>query len=247
MLDQNDKYKEHQNPRISANQLAEYALASPSRRQIILRNARYAPTFLVVRYSDARRSVCDFLADSARPMAKLHKAEASLKDRAKVADTKFKENDALLSAEAVSSFADLMSKQRQSLKAFNKLTFQPIKEQVPKLPMCGVDVSVQIDLISKNIAKDKCGGVLLQTSKTISAKAWREEHSNYVASLIWLATSTYLKDHGTVDRSLCYTVDLFAKKAINAPSSYKTRVKNLEAACSEISALWDSIEPPSDL
>jgi len=40
-----------------ANQLAEYTLASPSRRQAILRNAKYVPTFLVVRYSEARAVV----------------------------------------------------------------------------------------------------------------------------------------------------------------------------------------------
>lgn len=247
MLDQSDKYRIHHEPRMSANQLAEYALASPSRRQVILRNAKYAPTFLVVRYSEARSSVCDFLADSTRPVASLHKAEADLKAGAKYLGSKFKENDALLSAEAIASFAAFASDNKQMPKAFGKLMFEPLIGNMPKLDVCGVDVSVQVDLISKNIAKETCGGVLLQTSKTISAKSWRDEHSNYAASLVWLAASKSLTGHGTVDRSLCYTVDLFARKAVNAPGSYKTRVKNLEAACSEIAAMWDNIEPPSDL
>ncbi|MEM8555212.1 MAG: hypothetical protein AAGF71_10365 [Pseudomonadota bacterium] len=196
---------------------------------------------------DARSSICDFLKDGTRPVAKLHQAEATLKDTAKHAKNKFKENDALLSAEAIGSFASLVTEPTQFPKKFSSLLFDPVVGNFPKLPLCGVDVSVQIDLISKNVAKSTCGGVLLQTSKTISAKSWREEHSHYVASMIWMACSQSLSGHGSVDRSNCYTVDLFARKIINAPGSYKTRVKNLEAACSEIAALWDTIQPPADL
>ncbi|MCE8008589.1 hypothetical protein [Aestuariivita sp.] len=247
MLDTSENYRIHPEPRISANQLSEYALASPSRRQAILRNAKYAPTFLVVRYSEARSSVCDYLLNGTRPVAMLHKAEAELKAVAASLGSKFKENDALLSAEAIASFAAFSSDPKQMPKAFSKLTFAPLVGYMPKLPLSGVEVSVQIDLVSKNVAKDTCGGVLLQTSKTISAKSWRDEHSLYATSLIWMASAQHLKGHGEVDRNLCYAIDLFGKRAIKAPASYKTRVKNLEAACGEIAAMWDSIEPPADL
>lgn len=247
MLDHSDNYRVHEKPRISANQLAEYALASPSRRQTIIRNAKYAPTFLVARYNEARSSVCDFLTDATRPVAKLHKAEIGLKAQAAMAPTKFKENDALLSAEAVASFATLVVDVKQYPKKFDNLLFTPVVGALPKLPLSGVQVSVQIDLISKNVSQETCGGIMLQTSKAIAVKSWREEHSNYVTSLIWMSSNDFLKGHGNVDRALCYSVDLFARKVVNAPTNYKTRVKNLEAACSEISALWDNIQPPADL
>jgi len=246
MLDHSDNYRIHHEPRISANQLAEYALASPSRRQAIMRNAKYAPIFLVVRYSEARASVCDFLTDPTRPIAKLHTAEAGLRSTAEQHTSKFKENDALLSAEAVRSFAQFCEP-GQIPKQFSKLTFKPVVGSFPKLPICGVDVSVQIDLISSNIAKETCGGVMLQTSKAIAAKSWREEHAKYVSSLVWMSTSVHLTGHGVVDRALCYSLDLFAQKAVQAPKSYKTRVKDLEASCSEIAALWSNVQPPSDL
>lgn len=227
--------------------MAEYALASPSRRQTIIRNAKYAPTFLVARYNEARSSVCDYLTDATRPVAKLHAAEANLKAKAEAAASKFRENDALLSAEAVASFASMISDIKQFPKKFSDLTFARVIGPPPKLLMSGVKVSVQIDLISKNVAREKCGGILLQTSKAIAAKSWREEHSNYVTSLIWMSSSDFLKGHGEVDRSLCYSVDLFARKVINAPTSYKRRVKDLETSCSEISALWGTIIPPANL
>ncbi|MEP2890454.1 hypothetical protein [Tateyamaria sp.] len=247
MLDHSDNYRVHEQPRISANQLAEYALASPSRRQTIIRNAKYAPKFLVAMYNEARWSVCDFLVDGTRPVAKLHTAEINLKAKAAIAPTKFKENKALLSAEAVASFAKTVADTKQYTKNFSNLMFTRVNAPWEKLPMSGVQVSVQIDLISTNVPKGTCGGVILQTSKAIAQKSWREEHSNYVTSLVWMSADDFLKSHGSVDRAACYSVDLFAGKMVNAPSNYKTRVKNLEAACSEIHALWDNIQPPADL
>lgn len=246
MLDLTDKYRVHPEPRISANQLAEYSLASPSRRQAILRNAKFAPTFLVIRYTDARASVCDFLRDPTRPVAMLHKSEAELRAKADAETSGFKANDALLSAEAVASFAHAASSKQLPV-SFTKLFFEPVTGNWPKLMMEGVQVSTQVDLISKNTSKGKCGGVMLQTSKAIAAKSWREEHSLYVTSLIWMSCSQSLTGHGDVDRGLCFAVDLFAQKAIKAPTSYKRRVKDLQASCQEIAALWGNVQPPADL
>jgi len=247
MATTSEKYRVNDKPRISANQLAEYSLASPSRRQAILRNAKYAPTFLVIRYNEARAAVTSYLTDGSRPVAALHKEEAALKARASVAQTDFKKNDLLMSAEAVASFAAFMVDSKQAPpKAFTGLLFTQPLGPLPKLPLSGVDVSVQLDVISKNIAKETCGGVVLQTSKAVASKSWRDEHAACVATLCWMACDKSLKGHGQVDRSLCFSVDLFARSVRQAPTSYKTRAKDLTAACSEISGLWDAILPPSD-
>lgn len=243
----NEKYRLHEKPRISANQLAEYTLASPSRRQAIIRNAKYAPTFLVIRYTDARESVTGYLTDGTRPVARLHKDEADIKAKAAVAATDFKRNDLLMSAEAVASFAAFVSDPKQNPpKAFTNLTFKPPIGQPPKLPLLGTDVSVQLDLISQNVSKDTCGGVVLQTSKAVASKSWRHEHAAYVATLTWMSAERHLAGFGTVDRGLCFSVDLFARSVVAAPSSYKTRAKDLGAACAEIAALWSAVTPPPD-
>lgn len=246
MLDASEKYRLNETPRISANQLAEYTLASPTRRQTIIRNAKFAPTFLVIRYSEAREIVCDFLSDGTRPVSRLHQGEADLKKQASISETDFKINDALMSAEAVHSFASFAGDPKQIPTGFSKLTFVRPSENLPKIEISEVSVSVQIDLISRNIAKEKCGGVVLQTSKTVASKSWREEHASAVAVLVWMSLEKNLKGYGDVDRSLCYSLDLFAKKARQAPASYKRRVKDIEAACQEIAMLWDVVQPPAD-
>lgn len=247
MLAPGAKYRLNEAPRISANQLAEYTLASPSRRQAILRNAKFAPTFLVIRYNEARDAVTKYLTDGTRPVASLHNDAASLKAKAAEAATDFKQNDFLMSAEAISSFAAFMTDPKQAPpKVFTNLFFVRPVGTLPKLPVNGTEVSVQIDLISLNKAKETCGGVVLQTSKAVASKTWRQEHAANVATLVWMATAERLAGYGTVDRSICFSVDLFARAAVPAPSSFKTRAKDLSAACAEIAALWGSINPPPD-
>jgi hypothetical protein len=241
------KYRLNEKPRISANQLAEYTLASPSRRQAILRNAKYAPTFLVIRYNEARESVTGYLTDGTRPVARLHKDEVELKNKAALAPTDFKKNDLLMSAEAVASFAAHMSDPKQvPPKAFTSAFFCRPVGSLPKLPLSGVDVSVQLDLISQVPARGRFGGVVLQTSKAVASKSWREEHAACVATLVWMASDKFVKGFGDADRSLCFSVDLFARAIRQAPASYKTRAKDFDAACAEIYALWETIAPPAD-
>ncbi|SOC16844.1 hypothetical protein SAMN05877809_10910 [Rhodobacter sp. JA431] len=226
---------------MSANQLAEYTLASPTRRQTILRNAKYSPTFLVTRYGAAKSAICDYLADDTRQPSQLALAEQLQIDLSKSDGTAYSKNDAALSAEAISNFRGMIGP--NFLKG---LTFTVNTSQLPKLPIAGVDVSVNLDLVSRNIGKGRVGGVLLQTSKAVASKGWREDHSKCVSSLVWMLASKHLQSLGEVDRKLCLAIDVFAMKTTPAPSNYKRTLANIEASCAEIAMFWPHISPPSD-
>lgn len=228
-------------PRISANQLAEYTLTTPSRRHTIIRNAKYSPTFLVARYTSARSAICDYLSDDTRSLSKIHAAEYAQRKAAKEAATDFAKNDALLSAEAIRSFA---STQFPSI--FNRITFTKNTNQLPKLSISGVDVSVNLDLISRNEKKGLIGGVVIQTSKAVSSKSWREDHSACVASLAYMLANAHLGALGQADPKMCFAADVFASKIKQAPGSYKRRLKDIEFACSEIAMFWPTVTPPTD-
>ncbi len=236
------KYRLNPSPRISANQLAEYTLASPSRRQSILRNAKFAPTFLVIRYSEARKAICNFLADDSRPIAKLLETENAQTVKSQGGGSAFKKNDAMLSAEAIKEFRKILN----GNKLPKTVVFEKPKGNFPKLDIGGVDISISLDLIAKNNGNGGVGGVLVQTSKAIAAKSWRADHSRSVASLVWMLSAQCLADVGKVDRKYCFSIDLFGQSVTSAPQTYKRRLNDIEASCSEISALWDSISPPSD-
>lgn len=226
---------------MSANQLAEYTLASPTRRQAIIRNAKYAPTFLVIRYGAAKSAICDYLSDDTRSPHPLALAEQEQINQSKGDGTAHAKNDAALSAEAIKNFRSMIGPN------FMKgLTFTATTNQLPKLEISGVDVSVNIDLVARNQAKGLVGGVLLQTSKAVASKGWREDHSKCVSSLVWMLASKHLHTLGKVDRNLCMSVDVFAQKTTKAPTHYKRTLSNIEASCSEIAMFWQHINPPSD-
>lgn len=226
---------------MSANQLAEYTLASPTRRQAIIRNAKYAPTFLVTRYGAAKSAICRYLSDDTRSPSPLALAEQELIEASKADGTPHSKNDAALSAEAIKNFRTMIGP--NFLKG---LTFLPNTNQLPKLEISDVAVSINLDLVSRNQAKGLVGGVLLQTSKAVASKGWREEHSKCVSSLVWMLANEHLSILGDVDRKLCLSIDVFARKTTQAPNHYKRLLGNIEASCAEIAMFWPHITPPSD-
>lgn len=238
------KYRVHDSPRISANQLAEYLLVSPSRRQTILRNAKFAPTYLVVRYNAAKTAVADYLSNDARPSGILADAGADLLAVSKSpTSSPFQKNDAELSIEAIDSFSAIKTN-----KELIQLSFQKLTNRLPALPLNGVDVSVNLDLIARRQKTPPLiGGVVFQTAKATTGASWRAEHARNVSSLVWMLAEKHLSALGQVDRKLCLTVDFFGKSITPAPTSYKRRLADFEAACLEIGALWPSIQPPTDL
>lgn len=226
---------------MSANQLAEYTLASPTRRQAIIRNAKFSPTFLVIRYSAAKSAICDYLDDDTRSPRILASAEHEQIELSKSGGTAHAMNDAALSAEAINSFRQMISP--NFLKG---ITFTRNTNNLPKLDISGVDVSVNLDLVSHRTAKGLVGGVMLQTSKAVASKGWREDHSKCVASLVWMLSNKHLNALGKVDRKLCLSIDVFAGKTTPAPNHYKRILSNIEASCAEIAMFWPHISPPSD-
>lgn len=241
MVNTSTKYRENITPRISVNQLAEYILASPTRRQTIIRNARYAPTFLVIRYKDAKQAISNYLSDDTRSPAPLAAAEQAQINLSKGSGTAFFLNDAALSAEAIKNFRIMMGPN-----VLKGLTFVKNTSKLPKLAIKGVDVSVNLDLVVHNNAKGLVGGAMIQTSKAVAAKGWREDHAKAVTSLIWKLANEHLCHLGKVDRKLCLSIDVFAQKTASAPPNYIRTLANIEASCAEIAMFWPHVSPPAD-
>lgn len=227
---------------MSANQLAEYTLASPTRRQAIIRNAKYAPTFLVMRYSAAKSAIGSFLTDDTRHLSILSDAQNEQLDISKGTGTSFTKNDAALSAEAIANFRSMAGDN-----LLKNYTFQANTGSSQKLEISNVLVSVNLDLLCFNLSKGGVGGVMIQTSKAVASKSWREDHAKCVASLVWMSANNSLSHHGDVDRKLCLAIDVFAKKVTQTPAHYKRILGNIDASCSEIAMFWPHITPPADL
>ncbi len=56
--------KQHNDPRISVNKLAQYVTSKAARQNQILRNAKYPPTYITAYYRDAGTAISRFLASN---------------------------------------------------------------------------------------------------------------------------------------------------------------------------------------
>lgn len=234
------KYKLNPEPTISANQLAEYLLAAPAKRQTIIKNAKYAPTAIVARYKKAKEAICEYLSSEIRDKRILYDAELQLYG-IESSTSAWSKDDARLSIEAIKEFYSVLGNSQ-----LVSLNFKKLDQKLTPLVINGVTIKVTLDLLShqKNKHGDRIGGVLFQVSKTVTSSTAREEHGRNVATLIWLLVNEKLSDKGFPEKNLCIAFDVFGKHVWTTPTSYKRRIQNIEAACSEIKMFWNVIPTP---
>jgi hypothetical protein len=226
-------YKE---PRISLNKLGEYLTTSKaSRRERILLDAKYPPTFQVIRYDPTRYVIQRFLSGKIANTAAL--AEA-INDYAL---TKTKDD-----FEARMKKSNLEAMERFAAMAPG-LTFGDAKVTAgPNAPqrrmVSGVSVSVRPDLqltMGGGNVSTRRGAVKLNISK---GAVHGQAAADYVGTLL----RHYIDDEcpeGECDHQLCFTLDVFGEKLSASPKATVNRMKDIEAGCGEIARQWDSIGP----
>ena len=223
------------------NQLAEYLLASPAKRQTIIRNAKFPPVAIIARYKKAKEAINNFLADKARNKKILYDMEGALRETEKLSNVSpWERDDARLSIEVLQHFCSFIGNNSLTPIWFSRSNDKSI------LLINGVSIKISLDLVAHLTAKagDKVGGLILQTSKTITSSSVREEHGRNVATLIWLLVNDKYKSIGEPDKKICIALDIFGKHMWTTPTSYKRRTNDIEAACTEIKMFWDIIPAP---
>lgn len=229
----------NETPRISANELAKYMLASETGKLGIIRNSIRSTTAPRVRYKHAKTCIKDFLSSGNRDMAPIH---AKIADLQRVADddsaTPFAKEDSRYSIDALNSFMRL-----QNQIPNYEYVKVPTRGQ-PHLNMNGVDVSVNLDLMAHRTyrSRQQVGGVICRFTKsdsdTPAAISKREDMGRYVATLAHIRASESAGNRDTY-RGLSMSVDVQFGQAIQCPASYAQRVQNIENACRFISAMWE--------
>jgi hypothetical protein len=221
---------ERVNPRISVNKLGEYLCASPARRRTIIRDQKHPSDFVVARYNHVYDAIVDYLC-SGNDMARIFQAIDTL--RAIVPDTDFKEQDKLLSINALESFSRIAN--NLTIEGANYSSFD---RKPPRLHINGVDISVrpEIQLIRSIRNNSKVGFFKLYIGKT---HRLTQEAAAYIGALIRMYTEAFIAELGDYDPHICKVVDVFSEKIYPAPASYVRRMNDIEAACDEISRTWN--------
>jgi len=236
-------HKYHHNPRLSANQVADYLSANATNRKRILSDAKYPPTMIVVRYDDARTAVSAHLAKGVANPILTDALDALGRKGGKEGITPWKKQNHQLCGEAIEAFRS----------AEAKLGIGGVKFRAPdivnmKLKISGVTVSVSLDLIAETVdskGNKRLGGVVLVFSKKGGPDKNVGPRCEAIALLAHEVLSAHVKD-GECDPAMCMAIDVFGGKVYRAKRQQKQLYKSVETSCEEVATVWPSIKPPAN-
>lgn len=221
-------------PRLSVAKIAEYVSATPARRKRIILDAKEPMTFIVNTYVNAKDTLVDYFTAENLNLEDILSAMERLK-RAR-ADTPNAQQNQRLCIEALGRFivaaADL-----DHLEGFKR---NKGPKSAKKLPVNGVDISVQPEVILRLTVKGKrtVGAVKLVFSKNSPLSTAQGE---CIAALLNEHLQDIKKANETVAVKHCLVVDVFAGQVFTAPRAFKRKMKDVEAACEEIAGRWDAL------
>lgn len=219
-------------PKISANKLAEYVSSkSPLRRKKILRDQKYPKNFIVTRYKDARATIVGYFLRGKGDKKAVEAKIAKLLERSY--SSTFKNQDNQLSIQALQVFA------KTDLPDLTHLVASSSSGERKHLTIRGVKVTIVPEVYFRGTIGGKPfrGAVKINLSK---GHPLDRESATYVATLL----KAHLEDLFPKERILsqfCLAFDVFSGEYFPARTSYKTRKKELEAACEEIRSLWPAL------
>lgn len=227
-------------PRISANDLARFMIATDTGRLGIIRRARESVTPVRTRYSDVRKDLRAHLADNTRNMSLIHAARERFEQRSDdMSLTNFQRDDAALSVDVLDAYARM----RNQLAAYN---FSSAPARQALLSLGGIGVSVNLDLLTNRSSSDTeyVGGALFRFTRadeeTETATARRREMGQYAATLALMQVRQNIAGNREPDYRLCLSIDVQAQEVHVASRNHLQRSNNLESACRFIAAMWES-------
>jgi hypothetical protein len=220
--------------------MSEYLTASAYRRSSIVREAKYPKTLMVTWYREARLAIARALSAGEGGEEHIHRAIKRLRERSEERDASSHTlNDCRLSIAMLETF--LRTREMMGLSRFQ---FRPTSNGFSNLDVAGVAVSVTLCATAHKRGRDgadRVGGVVLMTSKDVSA-----EEARLSAQLCHMFARTHLTQLGIADKKLCLALDVNHGVLMSAPSGELRRVREMEHSCAEIVRAWPSAVPPSD-
>lgn len=222
-------------PRISANDLAAYMVASETAKQSIIRRNFEPQAFVVTRYQDARSAIRAYLSDLARSQNPLNDAMQMFEQRAAdPSESDTRQDDARQSIEVLTALRGMNNQ-------LARYQFHDAGQSQPKLVLAGVEVSVRADLwvYGQSRGEEQIGGAIFRMTQDDGGR--RSEMGRYVATLLRMHLDQNNPTNRIPANRLCMAVDVRHGEVFTAPASNARRMNDLEAACRVIHALWGQV------
>lgn len=222
-------------PHISLNKLSEYLItAHAARRQKILFDQKFPQDMIVIQYRRFKEPALAFLESDGNDELALLDAISRL--RAVSTGTDHNISDAARTADALERFLRLSPKLLEP-----GYVFQRPPDGNP-LSIAGVRVSVTPDaLITREHRGRKLAGVLKFHHVKDPTKRLAVDGGEFAATLMYQWLGQNCPTGYTPDRKLCLHVETWHDSVVTAPAAYVRRMRDVEAACDEIAAIWPNL------
>lgn len=225
-------------PRISANQLALFAVSGHAKQETIVRNAKRVSKVKVANYQPARLTVYRAYDGDGLNQDRL-RAEA---DRLEILGEpgSFEAECNKLSAKGLKNLAPIVG----NVDCAGARVARP-QNGFEHMLIEGVRVSVQPEVVFSAVHRGatKYGGVLVNFSKTeaFDVKSGRYAAGDYAAFLVFQMLALRFGAQGGPRHGSCFSIDVPKADVYSAPGSYVTMLKNIQAACRSIVRQWNEV------
>lgn len=222
---------------LRVRELADYMAASQQRKRSVLRGFKYRPVARTLQHKDARAIISSWLRDGHGDTSTL--AAAAERMRARLATTDFESQQNEHNADYIETF----------MSAFPLMDIPACEMSDPtgksRINLGGTDVVYNPDIVVKRVTvrnTRKIGGVFLRYAKR---KELPEEAAQFQSSFTFgFLKGNPFEPEAEPEKKLCITIDGYSGRTTEAPGNAVYLFNEMEAACTDIAALWPAIQPP---
>jgi hypothetical protein len=219
------------NPRMSVSKLIEYISAGPARQRTILEQQKRPTSFQAPYYRDATESVCRVLDSRLSPESIEAAGVDARRLRSRQAPSKWEATRIATNAEAIDAFLGAVGELQPLADIGEAETL--VRGSVT---IVGVDVSLRPECVFTSSSGD-LGLLKLYFSKS---RRLAEDEGKYIAAMMYEYSGDMGLEGVPVSKHTV-ALDVFAGRVFPAPRNYKRLIKDVEAACANISQIWPTI------
>lgn len=223
-------------PRISVNKLAEYMVSKAARQRKLLKDRKYPdPDFQMGMYHrEASEAISRYLVSDLISTDPIDNQILLIKQQAPGAIGTQRHLNSNI--EAMDRFLDMLDDF-----TFGDAQAEHGQHSAEKLTFHGVDVSVRPEVVlrGKVKGKDVVGAVKLHFPKSFEMT---EETAGYVSAAVQEYCERHLTHGGAkVNPAYCLVFDIGSGRVFPGVKSTKSRLKDIEDTCRNISDIWPNL------
>lgn len=221
-------------PSISVNKLAEYIVSRGNRQREILRDRKFPTDFKGMYYRESSDAIALCLASNLEDLSSLTRARRTLEQKTpEKVGTQRRLNSNIDAIEAFDSLLDSIN--------FHDGVPELAPHQANKIVRHGVEISVRPEIILRGAGKSGnqlIGAIKIHFSKT---RPLDIESAGYVSAVVQEYCRNHLAQDEEVYAPYCSVIDIGSLSVYPGVKSTVKRMKDVEAECRNIAALWVSI------